>query len=154
MYIKICAMYVKIVGREEDKIYVKNYSEYVQAIKELKKQNKPLTFAFELPEEHHCTISYINKCTHKDFYTESKNFFDVIENCTFTQFLVKKEETFNKTNVIILEIESQDIYNAYQRISQVGKKEGLSKIRVPHMSYYTDSSANKLSFVKSILSNI
>lgn len=154
MYIISEKLFVKVIGKGGKKIYVKTYDEFVQAIGELQKESKPLTFAFELPFENHCTISYINYCNKHNFYSVSKNFFDTIQCEPFIQFKVKNKTTFGKTNVLILEIESNTLFDAFQQMSQIGKQEGPSIIRTHHMSYFLDGPSDKIKWIQNILSNL
>ena len=148
-------MYVKVVGTGGEKIPVQTYEEFVIAIKKLLQSNKPLTFAFELPFEHHCTISYIFKCKNPRFYEESKKFFDTIKSNPIINLEVVGKDIFGNKDVFILNIIDKIIYNAFQKMSQVGIKEGPSHIRVPHMTYfYSDVTEKKKEFIENILLNL
>ncbi len=154
MNIPIISMYVKVVGTGGEKIHVQNYAEYVIAIKKLLVLNKPLTFAFELPFEHHCTISYIFKCKNPRFYDESKKFFQTIQTNPISSLRVVKKDIFSNKDVFILSIENNIVYNAFQAMSQVGIKEGATHVRIPHMTWFSDSTEDKAEFIKSILVTI
>ncbi len=155
MEIKIQGLFVKVLGRGGKKIYVSSYDEFVQAINQLIKLNKLLTFAFELEHGHHCTISFIGKCNHPKFYLEAQNFFNVLLDNKFTKFQIIKKEKFNsKTNVIILSIGTKEIYDEFQKMSQVGLREGNSDIRIHHMTYFLDGDLEKINWLTNILSKL
>jgi len=155
MYIKIVNLYVKVIGFGGDKIIVNSYIDFVDTIKKLQISNKPLTFAFGLEYGHHCTISYINWCNNQELFIKAKLFFDTIHTNPINELKILSKTKFNnKTDVFVLEIQSDLIYNVFQQLSQCGKQEGPSLIRTPHMTWFLNGNKEKIIFLQNILDSI
>ncbi len=151
--IPVSGLFVKVLGKFGRKLLVSSFPEFRDAVNELGGEDRKLTFAFYLPFGHHCTISFINGRSDEEMFAEAQRFFATLAEHPITAFRAVGTDKFadGKINVILLDLGSEQIYDAFQRMSQVGTQEGPTPIRTPHMSYWLDGDEEKIVFLQSVL---
>lgn len=112
-----------------------------------------LTFAMKLSENHHCTISFVDR----DF---SDEMIDCIENYLAKwksyQFdiVARGVAQFGQSSVILLEFTSEGYNELFQATSKKGTPEGGCVVRKPHLTYYANDIAEQNPFIMNILGQL
>lgn len=144
-------IFIKVLGSGGKKIVVKDFSEFKNAVEEL--GDNKLTFAFGLPFEHHCTISFIDMLRGNKLYDAAKKFFEVYENDKKDLHMIPTgidKLAGGKVNVILLKFSTDTMCEAFRLMNLAGTPE--SDCVICHMSYWMDGSEERISYVKSIVS--